>query len=184
MNDGVEEGDDKVTLRVANLSCAATLEKLTNFLTLDATPLIRRCSSVDMRTDVINEETVNYALITVSKVFADDLAKLNGAEFNGREISITVIEQEQSYAAAARPPTDENTVETKVVEIDLRRYHHPYAVRNIQTSTIAQAVMASFPFDDTKQLIPISKDKSLFKLDSRNPDLYENVTSLLHNGTE
>ncbi len=176
------------SLRVDNLGCHITAQALSTALTLDTSPALRKLVVIDLMIDDKDTDQKYYAIINkVPEVLADEILKLSGMEVGGYKIQINPYDgsavQSQSYAEVTKE-ADSGTIERKVVEIDLRRYHNPYGVRSIQTSIIAQAVMASFPFDDSKQLIPISKDKSLFKLDTKNPDLYQNVTTLVHNGAD
>ena len=91
-----------------------------------------------------------------------------------------------SYAQTAGRMETEGMeeVERKSVEIDMSFFYTCYDVKDLKTSMVAQAVSQSFPFDDSKILYPVNWDKILWTLDTKHPELYENVTHLKHNGND
>ena len=179
------EAAEMKSVRVDNLGCSASISTIASYFKLDE---VTCTYSIDCRINDEGGDNKYFAIITLPGELADILIQSDGTTFNGRVIKISIVNDSEddpghiSYAAAA--VAAETTVERKIVEIDMRQFHSPYAVRDLTTSSIAQAVSRSFTFDDTKKLVQISRDKSLFKIDTKHPELYETVETLQHLGKE
>ena len=88
-----------------------------------------------------------------------------------------------SYATATQESiTSLNIHETKIVELDTTYFADCYKVKDIKEAVIVHAVNTAFAFDDTKKLVCLSRDKTLWKVDTKTPELYEKIESLTHLG--
>ena len=169
---------DNITIkkvRIDNLGCATDTEELFNFLGLNRTLFLQRTCSVQLQ----EENGSYYAIASVPEFVFTELLNMDGVEFMGRSLH---LRPNDGYAAAVGQD-EQVELQKKCVEIDMTHYFTCYDVKNLNSAMVAQAVAQSFHFDETKKLIP-SWDKITWKIDTKHPEMYENITTLKLDGKE
>ena len=140
-----------------------------------------------------------HAIAHVPHLVANEILRGGPWIHNGRPLNLQLVTETNSVSAEAEPTVEPATyaqtagqmdtegmeeVERKCLELDMSFLYICYDVKDLKTSMVAQAVSQSFPFDESKILYPVNWDKILWTLDTKHPELYENVTHLKHNGKD
>ena len=182
-------------VRIENIGCSTTTESLTQVLGLSGTPFLEGKCSIEMF-----DKNGNYhAIANVPHLVANEILRGGPWIHNGRPLNLQLVTETNSVSEEAEPTVEPATyaqtagqmdtegmeeVERKCVELDMSFSYTCYDVKDLKTSMVAQAVSQSFPFDESKILYPMNWDKILWTLDTKHPELYENVTHLKHNGKD
>ena len=162
---------------VRNHSELTTGRALATHLQLDKT-----CS---LQCKIVDEDVMSYlAVITAPSAKADRLLLFNGSDLLGNTIIVENHEdQTVSYAEQAKD-TNTKEIEKKYVEVDTTYFNSCYQVRNFSLAMLVHAVESACGFDLSKRLVPISRDNTLYKIDTSDPELYANMEKLTHLGRD
>ena len=167
-------------IRIGNLGCKTNATHLAEFFGLKETPFLERTCSIELQ-----EESGEYsANVHVPENVHTQLLKKDGIEYMGKNLHIFSHDSTPSFAMAATAPGNETEILKKVVELDMTYYFTCYEVKSLTSGMIAEAVAQTFNFDDSKRLLPLSWDKISWKVDTKHPERYEDISTLKHNGRD
>lgn len=173
---------------VSHVSVNISEDGLRSFLRMDVSPLHRQAAFSRVQSE--SGKQSYSAIFNCPEELVQGLLTFNGAELDGRTISVGCVETSTNSSnnvadneEGSSANSDNNNSSLEIVQLDFSHAKDVYQYRDLSRVEVVQAVRHTFGDDESRRLVPPrQRDDTRWVIETDNIDLYKNVAVVKDGG--